>query len=215
MGKVRLLLADDHRLFRQGLAQLLRDEDDAIELVGEAEDGIEAVEKCTSLRPDVVLMDLSMPGGGGISAMQEIKRTRPLVPVLILTASEHSADLVNALKAGAAGYILKSADIEELIHAVKLARINQSVISPLMTAELLKEFRGGKHAPPQPPVGASLTAREKEVLALLRKGTSNKEIALILSVTEGTVKTHVHNILQKLALRNRTEAATFDTGSET
>jgi len=203
---VTVLIADDHRLMREGTAALLR-ADPRIEVVGMASDGREALALTDVRAPDVVLLDLEMPVLGGIEACATIRGRHPDVEVLILTVSEHEPDVWAALRMGAAGYLLKDMPPTELIDAVLDAGHGEPTIAQRMAGRMLREFAGGAHSPKDPLV--ELSPREREVLALLAEGMRNREIAERLIVSETTVKTHVRHILEKLRLRNRSEAAAF------
>lgn len=203
---VRVFLADDHALFRRGLDLVLSAEDD-LEVVGEAGDGLEAVQRVLELGPDVVVMDVRMPHLDGIEATARITAERPDVRVLVLTVSERDEDLFAAIRAGAAGYLLKEVSIDEISGAVRAVARGQSLISPSMAPRLLAEFNrlsAQVHAPR--PVPPRLTARELEVLRLAGKGLTNQQIARELGIAENTVKNHVRNVLEKLHLHSRTEA---------
>lgn len=212
---IRILLVDDHPLFRQGLKSLLTVS--GMEVVGEASDGTEAIAKVRELHPDLVLMDLLMPGMGGLEATRLIKAERPELPVVILTASEEEADLFEAVKSGAQGYLLKSLDPATVIELVRGAAEGEPALTPQLAAKLLAEFArvgGRERAQPLPPAAPEgpvepLTAREREVLELLVSGASNKEIARALVVSENTVKYHLKNILQKLHLQNRAQVVAY------
>ncbi len=196
---IRTLIADDHAVVREGLRMFL-EIDGQIEIVGEARDGQEALELARSLRPDVVLMDLVMPVMDGITATTAIRQELPDVEVLALTSVLEDASVSGAIRAGAIGYLLKNAAPDELRRAIKAAAAGQVQLSPEAAARLVREVR----APKSP---EALTAREVEVLSLLARGRANKEIARQLSVGEQTVKTHVSNILGKLGVPSRTQAA--------
>ena len=196
---IRVLIADDHAVVRQGLRTFLA-LDPELELVGEAEDGAEAVRLTRDLRPDVVLMDLLMPGMDGIAATQVIRREHPDTEVVALTSVLEDASVVGAVRAGAIGYILKDAKVQELLRAIRAAAAGQAQLSPKAAARLLREVR----APDNP---EELSERETEVLRLLARGHANKEIARDLGIAEKTVKTHVSSILGKLGLQSRTQAA--------
>lgn len=224
---LRVLVCDDHAVFRRGLAIVLGDEPD-LELVGEAEDTDGAVAQAEALRPDVVLLDLRMPGDGGVEALRRIRERAPEVRVVILTVSDDDADLFEAVAAGAAGYLLKEVSIEDVGAAVRTVAAGGSLLSPAMTAKLLggfSELAGGR--PPMPPsvpgggpVGSGsvpggaparrieLTRRERETLEGLVAGRSNRAIAEDLGIAENTVKNHVRAVLEKLGVATRTEAAT-------
>jgi DNA-binding NarL/FixJ family response regulator len=200
---VRLLIAEDHAVVREGLRMFLRLDDD-IEVVGEAADGREAVEIAHALRPDVVLMDLLMPVMDGIRATEAIRRDLPEVEVVALTSFLEDHLITEALRAGAIGYLLKDTDAESLQRAVRAAAAGQVVLSQsVAAARLVRETQGASGG-----VG-HLTPREAEVLILLARGRSNKEIARELSIGQQTVKTYVSNILNKLNLQSRTQAALY------
>ena len=206
MEQIRVLLVDDHELVRRGVAAVLEDEGD-IQVVAQASDGAEGVQRVEEFHPNVVLMDLRMPGTGGLQATAIIKQRFPEANVLILTVSEQAADLQQALRVGALGYILKGAPPEALVHAVRQVAEGWVVISPSMAGKMMGDF-----PPEQPTIPTredSLSAREREVLHLLAQGLTNKEIADGLVVTENTVKTHMRSILTKLHLKNRSQAAVY------
>jgi two-component system NarL family response regulator len=201
-----VVIADDHRLMREGTAALLG-ADARVEVVGMAADGREALTLADSRAPDVVLLDLEMPQLGGIEACAAIRARHPEVEVMILTVSENEPDLWAALRMGAAGYLLKDMPPAELVEAVLNAGRSEPRIAPRMAGRMLREFAGGTRATGDPLV--ELSPREREVLALLADGMRNREIAQQLVVSEATVKTHVRHILEKLRMRNRSEAAVF------
>lgn len=207
---IRVLLVDDHALFRRGLQMVLEGEAD-IEVVGEAADGQEAVEQAEATTPDIVLMDVRMPKQSGIEATRTIKETLPSTRIVMLTISDEEADLYEAIKAGASGYLLKEIAIEELADAVRSVHAGQSLISPSMASKLLNEFativknRDERTEVP----GPRLTERELEVLKLVAKGMNNRDIGSELFISENTVKNHVRNILEKLHLHSRMEAVVY------
>lgn len=201
---VRILIVDDHSVVRQGLRMFLG-LDPEMEVIGEAADGAEAVRLTGVLKPDVVLMDLMMPVMDGITAIREIRRAYPDVEVIALTSVLEDASVVGAVRAGAIGYLLKDTQADELCRAIKAAAAGQVQLSPQAAARLMREVR----TPEGPVSGTSLTERETDVLRLLAQGKSNKEIALALQVSETTVKTHVSNILMKLGVPSRTQAALY------
>ncbi len=207
---IRVLIVDDHALFRRGLEMVLQQEDD-VEVVGEAGDGSEAIEKAQELMPDVVLMDVRMPRRGGIEATQAIKDLIPHAKILMLTISDEEADLYDAIKAGANGYLLKEISIDEVANAIRSVAKGQSLISPSMASKLLDEFASmvkradEKQQLPTP----RLTDREMEVLKLVAKGHNNRDIAKELYISENTVKNHIRNILEKLHLHSRMEAVVY------
>jgi DNA-binding NarL/FixJ family response regulator len=208
--KLRVLVVDDHALFRRGLQMVLEQEED-LELVGEASDGNEAVEKASELMPDVILMDVRMPKRSGIEAAGQIKDLLPHVKILMLTISDEEADLYEAIKAGASGYLLKEIPIEEVADAIRSVWAGQSRISPSMASKLLNEFAAMSKAGadrPQVPT-PRLTEREMEVLKLVAQGLNNRDIAKQLFISENTVKNHIRNILEKLHLHSRMEAVVY------
>jgi len=206
---IRVLLADPHALFRRGVRLVLDDERD-IEVVGECADGLEAVDLIVELVPDLVLMDVSMPGVSGIEATRRARSLVPSVKVAILTVSESDDDLFAAVRAGATGYLLKEVSIEELPDAVRAVARGHSPISPSMASRLLGEFNAlSRRVEEQRGTAPRLSDRELEVLRLVARGLSNKDIAAELVIAENTVKNHVRNILEKLQLRSRMEAAMY------
>jgi DNA-binding NarL/FixJ family response regulator len=209
-GAIRVLIADDQALFRRGLHVVL-DTEDGIEVVAEAENGEEAVERARELAPDVVLMDVRMPRLDGIEATRRVRSEVPTTKIIMLTVSDEEDDLYEAIKAGANGYLLKEISVEEVAESVRAVMQGQSLLSPSMASKLLNEFNAlvkraeGK----QQFDGPVLTNRELEVLRLVAKGMSNREIATELYISENTVKNHVRNILEKLHLHNRMEAVIY------
>ena len=207
---VRVLIVDDHALFRRGLQMVLENEP-GVDVVGEAGDGQEAVALAEKTTPDVVLMDVRMPKHSGIEATRAIKATMPSTKILMLTISDEEADLYEAIKAGASGYLLKEISIEEVAGAVKAVHAGQSLISPSMASKLLNEFAAmvkRQDERTQVP-GPRLTERELEVLKLVAKGLNNRDIGSELFISENTVKNHVRNILEKLHLHSRMEAVVY------
>lgn len=207
---IRVLICDDHAVFRRGLALVLGPEPD-IEVVGEAAEGTAAVELARELSPDVVLMDVRMPGIGGIEATRKVAVEAPGARIVMLTVSDEDQDLYEAVKAGAVGYLLKEVSIEEVADAVRTVSTGQSLISPSMASKLLTEFSAlaRRVDEPGPGSGPRLTDRETEVLKLLARGLSNRVIAERLDIAENTAKNHVRSILEKLQLHSRTEAALY------
>lgn len=200
--RVKVLIADDHAVVRQGLKMFLALDPD-IEVIGEASDGHEALRMAKELAPDVVLMDLLMPRMDGVSATLELRREMPDIEVVALTSVLEDESVVGAVKAGAIGYLLKDTQAEELCRAIKAAAAGQVQLSPQAAARLMREVRT-----PDDPV-QPLTDREMDVLKLIAQGRTNKEIALLLSIGEKTVKTHVSSILAKLDVQSRTQAALY------
>lgn len=198
---IRLLIVDDHAVVRQGLQMFLK-LDPELEILGEAVNGQQAIELVTQLKPDIVLMDLLMPVMGGVEAIGIIRRDFPDVEVIALTSVLEDKAVVEAIRAGAIGYLLKDTEADELIRAIKAAASGQVQLSPQAAERLMREVR----APDSP---ESLTDREIEILRLVATGLSNKEIAQELVIGEKTVKTHVSNILAKLNIRSRTQAALY------
>ena len=196
---IRILIADDHSVVRQGLKMFLA-LDPELEVIGEAENGAEAVKLAGELQPDVVLMDLLMPVMDGITAIENIRATLPDVEVLAVTSVLEDTAVIRAIRAGAIGYMLKDTQADELCRAIKAAAAGQVQLSPKAAARLMNEVQ----SPPSP---EDLTERETDVLVLLATGLSNKEIAYQLGIGEKTVKTHVSNILGKLGVLSRTQAA--------
>jgi DNA-binding NarL/FixJ family response regulator len=206
--RIRVLIADDHALFRRGLIMVLEAEPD-IEVVAEAQDGTEVIGKAEEFVPDVLLMDVRMPKLNGIEAARAIRESVPSAKIVMLTVSDEEDDLFDAIKAGANGYLLKEVSIEEVADSVRAVMAGQSLLSPSMAAKLITEF--GSVGPVSEVVGAvagaGLTDQELEVLRRVARGLPNESIASELSVTESTVRNHVANILAKLQLRSRLEAA--------
>ena len=207
---IRVMICDDHALFRRGLVMVLESED-GVEVVGEAEDGDEAIRKAAELAPDVVLMDVRMPRVSGIEATRAIAEVVPTTKILMLTVSDEEEDLYEAIKAGATGYLLKEISIEEVAGAIRSVVSGQSLISPSMASKLLTEFTNlaRKADERQAEFTPRLTVRELEVLKLVAKGMSNREIAGELYISDNTVKNHVRNILEKLHLHSRMEAVVY------
>ena len=198
---IRILIADDHDVVRQGLQMFLSD-DPELEIVGEARNGAEALEMARDLKPDVILMDILMPVMDGITAITQVRKELPDTEVIALTSVLEDAKVVGAVRAGAIGYLLKDTQGDELCNAIKAAAAGQVQLSPQAAARLVREVR----APESP---ETLTERETDVLRLLAQGKANKEIALSLSIGENTVKTHVSNVLEKLGVQSRTQAALY------
>jgi DNA-binding NarL/FixJ family response regulator len=206
---IRVLLVDDHVLFRKGIVSLLSTER-GFEVVGEAANGQEALDKARDLMPDVILMDISMPQMDGLEATRRIKAEIPYVRIVILTVSDGDQNLFDAIKSGAQGYLLKKIEPQALFSTLRGVVQGEASFSRITAAKLLGEFSRlaqQEAVPPSP--GARLSPREKEVLELITRGKSNKEIASALDIAENTVKNHLKNILEKLHLENRVQAATY------
>ncbi|GAA3051001.1 response regulator transcription factor [Kitasatospora albolonga] len=208
---IRVLVVDDHALFRRGLEIVLAEEPD-IRVVGEAGDGAEAVLKAADLLPDIILMDVRMPRRSGIEACTAIKDVVPSAKIIMLTISDEEADLYEAIKAGATGYLLKEISTDEVATAIRAVADGQSQISPAMASKLLTEFKSMIQRRPDEREllpAPRLTDRELEVLKLVATGMNNREIAKELFISENTVKNHVRNILEKLQLHSRMEAVVY------
>ena len=211
MELVRVLVVDDHSLFRRGITAVLTNQEN-ISVVGEAVNGLEAIEKAEELAPDVIVMDLNMPQCSGLEATQALQTKMPQVNILVLTVSDNEADLFAAIKFGATGYILKNTEPEELVQAIYHIAQGGVILSPIMATKLLTEFReSGTDAKANKSADeeANLSPREDEVLRLVSQGATNKEIAESLYISENTVKTHLRNIMDKLHLANRSQAAAY------
>ncbi len=202
---IRVLIADDHGIVRKGLRALLSTEPH-IEVVGEAETGRQAVDEALRLQPDVVLMDLVMPGMDGLEAIRELRAKSPRIRILVLTSFAGDDKVFPAIKAGALGYLLKDSDPEELVRAIHQVHRGESSLHPLIARKVLQEISRPLDRPPTP---EPLTEREVEVLQLVARGCSNQDIADHLVITEATVRSHVSNILGKLHLASRTQAALY------
>ncbi|MET7697187.1 MULTISPECIES: response regulator transcription factor [unclassified Streptomyces] len=197
---ITLLVVDDHPVVRDGLRGMF-EAAPGFRVLGEASNGVEAVERAAALDPDVVLMDLRMPGGGGVDAIARLTRTGARAKVLVLTTYDTDSDTIPAIEAGATGYLLKDAPREELFTAVRAAAQGRTVLSPAVASRLVSAVRA-----PAAPGNESLSAREREVLALVAKGTSNREIARELFISEATVKTHLTHLYAKLGVSDRAAA---------
>jgi DNA-binding NarL/FixJ family response regulator len=211
MEPIRVLIVDDHALFRRGIVSALEGEG-TIRIVGEAADGLLAIEKAEKIVPDVILMDLNMPNCTGLEATQALQTKMPQVNILVLTVSDKEADLFAAMKFGAKGYILKNTDPEELIRAIQHIAQGGVIVSPLMASKLLAEFKNPTPTPEKAVAGAGeslVSPREEEVLGLVAQGATNKEIADALFISENTVKTHLRSIMEKLHLANRSQAVAY------
>lgn len=203
------MLVDDQSLFREGLATLLSVWDD-IEIVGEAGNGQEALDRIELVRPDVVLMDLRMPVLDGVAATRQLQANHPEIKIIVLTTFDDDEHVMEGLRAGAVGYLLKDVSAEKLVEAIRVAAAGQSFLQPSIAAKVIAELSRTepRTRKPQPqPLVEPLSERELEILSRLAEGDSNREIANRLFITEGTVKNHVTNILGKLGVRDRTQAA--------
>jgi DNA-binding NarL/FixJ family response regulator len=208
MGKIKVLIADDHPLIREGLRHVL-ELDPQIEIVGEVGDGQGAINLARSMRPDVILMDLKMPGTSGVEACRVISTEMPEIRIIILTVSEDD-EMLEVIKTGACGYLLKDVEPAELIKAIRSVMEGVPAFHPVVTGRLLSEYQRLSAAPADEEDGiAALTAREKEVLALIARGESNRNIARRLFISEKTVKNHVTSIFRKLRVEDRTQAAIY------
>lgn len=210
MSKLRIFLIDDHNLFRSGVKALLARQPD-FEVVGEAADGLEGLKRAKQLKPDVVLLDLNMPGISGREAVKMLVEELPDTQVLMLTVSEDAEDLMDTLKSGARGYLLKNIDADYLVESIRRAARGEAVMSPQMTSKLVRGLQAGGAEVVLTPTAEKdrVSPREREVLALLARGASNKEMARELQLAESTIKIHVQNILRKLNLSSRVQAAVY------
>lgn len=210
MPAIKVLIVDDHTLFRKGLMNVL-EQQDGIDVVGEAKDGQEGINLAKRLRPDVILMDVNMPGRNGLQATRMIREESPDTRIIMLTVSEEDEDLFSAVKSGARGYLLKNLEPDQLIKAIHLVMKGESVLPHNMATKILMEFSrmAKKVDSPAENDMKPLTPREKDILKLLSSGGSNKEIANELCLSEQTVKIHLKNILKKLHMNNRIQAAIY------
>jgi two-component system nitrate/nitrite response regulator NarL len=210
--KLRVLLVDDQPLFRRALATLISNQLD-MTVVGEGENGRDALDKVRALQPDLVVMDVNMPGASGVDGVSAIRAAGFMTPIVMLTVSEDDDDLFESIKAGANGYLLKNVRPEQLFEDLRGVMRGEAPIAPAVASKLLEALRTGGMPPrghaAAPAEDSVLTRRESEILELVANGLSNKEIANELSITEGTVKNHVHNALEKLHLTNRVQAAAY------
>jgi DNA-binding NarL/FixJ family response regulator len=208
LDEIRVLLVDDHDLFRTGLRTLL--EEQRVQIVGEAAAGAEAVRLVRELAPDVVVMDLNMPGITGVEATRQITAIAPLTRVLVLTISDQDADVMDAILAGACGYLLKDASIQELMRGIEAAGSGESIVSPTIAAKVLQRVRASSSQPEiEQTIRAELSEREIQVLKLIANGKDNAMIAAELHISPKTVKNHISNILMKLQIDNRIQAAVY------
>jgi DNA-binding NarL/FixJ family response regulator len=205
---IRVVIVDDHDLFRTGLRNLL--EEQGVDILGEAATGIEAVRSVRELAPDVVVMDLNMPGMTGVEATRQISSIAPLTRVLVLTISDQDSDVLDAILAGACGYMLKDSSIQELMAGIRAAAIGESLISPHIASKVLQRVRSTSSVPEiAETIRAELSEREIEVLKLIANGKDNAQIAGELHISPKTVKNHISNILMKLQIDNRIQAAVY------
>ena len=204
----RVILVDDHDLFRTGLRNLLADQ--GVDVVGEAQTGAEALGLVRDLAPDVVVMDLNMPGMNGVEATRQINVLAPLTRVLVRTISDQDADVLDAILAGASGYLLKDSSIQDLLQGIRSAAVGEALISPHIAAKVLQRVRATSTSPEiADTIRAELSDREIEVLKLIANGTDNAQIAAELHISPKTVKNHISNILMKLQIDNRIQAAVY------
>ncbi len=210
MKLIRILIVDDHTLFRSGIKLALQ-RHEGFEVVGEAGDGLEGIKRAKQLKPDVVLLDLHMPGTGGLEALRVLAEEVPETHVVMLTVSEDAEDLLDTLRAGARGYLLKNIDTEFLLESIQRAARGESVMSPQIAHRLADSLR----IPPKDKVAVvevnpgKLSPREREIIVMLARGASNKEIARVLNLSESTIKIHVQGILRKLNIAKRVQAAVY------
>ncbi|MGE5487006.1 MAG: response regulator [bacterium] len=208
MGRIRVLLADDHTLFRQGVRHLLSSEAD-LEVVGEVSNAADAIEKSAELKPDVVLMDVAMPGSSSFEAARQIRRNRPETKVLFLTMYDDEDYLVEAMEVGASGYVLKDSPATQLLSAVRDVHRGGSYLSPRMLAQLVDDFRTRVKSSTRAPRFSTLTPREKEVIKMLAEGQSVKEIACALNLSVKTVEAHKFNLMRKLDIHNKAQLVQY------
>jgi two-component system, NarL family, response regulator NreC len=208
MSKIRIMLADDHTLFRQGIRTLLSVEPD-MEVIGEAGNGGDAVERANETKPDVVLMDIGMPGLSSFEATRQIKKSRPEVKVLFLTMYDDEDYLVEGMEVGASGYVLKDSPAQQLVAAIRDICRGGSYLSPRMLSQLVDDFRTRIKSANRMPRFATLTVREREVLKMLAEGQSVKEIACDLSLSVKTVEAHKFNLMRKLDIHNKAQLVQY------
>ncbi|MGF7185044.1 DNA-binding NarL/FixJ family response regulator [Desulfitispora alkaliphila] len=208
MEPVKILLVDDHVLVRKGIISLMATEEQ-FEIVGEASNGIEALELAKEVMPDIILMDINMPQCNGIEATKLIKKQLPYVKIVMLTVCEDDQHLFEAVKSGASGYLLKNLEPDNLVSSLLEVVKGEAPISPSMATKIMNEFAQVTNPKPEPNAINDLTKREKEVLEMLIDGLTNKEIAKELSISENTVRNHIRNIFDKLHIENRVQAATY------
>lgn len=211
MDRIKVLVVDDHTLFRRGITVVLANQKN-LEVVGEASNGLEAIEKAEEFVPDVIVMDLNMPHCSGLEATQALQTKMPQINILVLTVSDNESDLFAAMKFGAKGYLLKNTEPDELVHAIFHISQGGVIVSPIMATKLLTEFRKPEARVEEKSAQkaeAILSPREGEVLQLVAQGATNKQIADSLFISENTVKTHLRNIMEKLHLANRSQATAY------
>ncbi|HNY39099.1 MAG TPA: response regulator transcription factor [Bryobacteraceae bacterium] len=208
MAKIRILLADDHTLFRQGIRQLISAESD-MEVIGEASNGSDAVDRAAELKPDLVLMDIGMPGLSSFEATRQIKKNRPETKVLVLTMYDDEDYLVEGMEVGANGYVLKDSPSQQLVSAIRDVQRGGSYLSPRMLSQLVDDFRSRIKSATRLPRFATLTTREREVLKLLAEGNSVKEIACDLNLSVKTVEAHKFNLMRKLDIHNKAQLVQY------
>jgi len=218
---IRILIVDDHHLFREGLARVLNEAPGMV-VVASVSNGLEAISRAAEFKPDVVLMDVNMPKLGGVEATSQLRKIHPQASVLMLTVSEEEHDLYAAIRAGARGYLLKSATSAELIDAIQRVHAKEAILTPGMAAKLLNEFasislgQGTLNSDANDDADTrTLTEREREVLQWVVRGMTNKEIGVQLSLSPHTIKAHIRTILDKLHVRSRAGAAAWATRHET
>jgi DNA-binding NarL/FixJ family response regulator len=208
LESLRVLLVDDHDLFRTGLRNLL--EEQGVQVIGEAAAGAEALRLTRELAPDVIVMDLNMPGMSGVEATRHITAVAPLTRVLVLTISDQDGDVMDAILAGACGYLLKDASIQELMRGIQAAALGESLISPHIASKVLQRVRASTTSPTiAETIRSELSDREIQVLKLIANGKDNAQIAGELHISPKTVKNHISNILMKLQIENRIQAAVY------
>ena len=205
---ISVLLVDDHTLFRSGIRSLLQRNTEFV-VVGEAADGVDGIKRAQQLQPDVVLLDLNMPGMSGVETLQLMQQDCPDSAILILTVSEDADDLAMALRAGACGYLIKNIDADYLVRAIRRAAAGETVVAEAMTGKLVAQLQAGTQRDEPVSEMDKLTPREKDIIGCLARGESNKGIARTLDLAESTVKIHVQNVLKKLKLSSRVQAAVY------
>jgi two-component system, NarL family, response regulator NreC len=208
MAKIRMFLTDDHTLFRQGIKTLLGAESD-MEIVGEASNAVDAIAQAVEVKPDIVLMDIGMPGLSSFEATRQIRKARPETRVLFLTMYDDEDYLVECMEAGGAGYVLKDSPAQQLLSAIREVYRGGSYLSPRMLAQLVDDFRSRVKSTQRLPRFATLTPREKEVLKLLAEGNSVKEIACTLNLSVKTVEAHKFNLMRKLDIHNKAQLVRY------